>query len=90
MAVPTHKHPAPGNEGNPIIGTYVVVKTGEPGKWEKGGLFIPAAPTASFDPDSRIMTLMAAVGAASFIVDDTVPDDTIRIVVGEYLKWWIP
>ncbi|MBS1849568.1 MAG: hypothetical protein JST79_01535 [Acidobacteria bacterium] len=89
VAVATNKHPMAGNESIPIMGTYVVTRVGET-EADKGGVFLPSAPPADFDPSSRTIAVMSAVGAQTRQIDGSVPENTFRIVVGEYLKWWIP
>jgi hypothetical protein len=76
QVVATRGNPNPEANGAPLIGTYVVVRA----KPDPKDLF----------PPGRLGSLMFTVGAQFLEGDSTLPENTFRIVVGEYLRSWVP
>jgi hypothetical protein len=82
-AVSTEKHPVPGNEGNPIIGTYVIAKRIPHGAEVFKQMQSPIS-------EKSLPVLLAGAVKGRLLENPSMPDDAVVIIVGEYLRTFSP
>lgn len=83
MSIATRKHPAAGNEGIPIIGTYVLAKHRPHAAEVFEQLRLPAS-------ERSLPFALAGAVKGHLLENPSMPDNEFVIVVGEYLRDWTP
>lgn len=83
IATPTTQHPVQGNEGNPIIGTFVISQHQIDAKEIFEQMKLPVSERA-------LPYVLAGAVKGQLLANPKVPSDTVIIVVGEYLRDWTP
>ena len=78
--LPTTHHPMAGNEGNPIIGTFVLANSIPHGGEIFEQMKSPTLPA----------WLVSAAVEGHMLESKSIPENTFQIVVGEYLRSWNP
>ena len=79
----TDRHPAAGNAGNPIIGTFVLAKRIPHGAEVFKQLALP-------NSEQSLPFLLSNAVKGSLLENTSMPDNEFVIVVGEYLRDWNP
>ena len=83
VSIPTRTHPAAGNEGNPIIGTYVLAKHRPHGAEAIKQLQLPVS-------ERSLPSVLSGAVKGMLLENRSMPENDFVIVIGEYLRDWTP